>query len=105
MNLELFVPEISLAVTVLIVILLDLMVTRKGWLVAVSLAGLIVSAAFTLAMWGGSGVALFNNMLAVDNYALFFKLLFLSIAALVILSSVDYVARFSRFQVYRRCFA
>jgi len=49
-------------------------------------------------MWGGSSQAIFNNMLAVDNFALFFKLLFLGIAALVILSSVDYVSKFARFQ-------
>jgi NADH-quinone oxidoreductase subunit N len=48
-------------------------------------------------MWGGSA-ALFNSMLAVDNFALFFKLLFLVIAALVILASADYVSKFSRFQ-------
>ena len=49
-------------------------------------------------MWGGTSQAIFNNMLAVDNFALFFKLLFLGIAALVILSSVDYVSKFARFQ-------
>ena len=41
---------------------------------------------------------MFNNMLAVDNFAIFFKLLFLAIAALVILASTDYVAKFARFQ-------
>ncbi|GAI13609.1 unnamed protein product, partial [marine sediment metagenome] len=53
---------------------------------------------FTIAMWGGGSQAIFNNMLAVDNFALFFKLLFLAIAALVILASVDYVSKFARFQ-------
>ncbi len=98
MNLELFIPEISLAAFAVVVILLDLFIQRKGLLVVVSLAGLVVSAGVTIAMWGGSSQAIFNNMLAVDNFALFFKLLFLGIAALVILSSVDYVAKFARFQ-------
>ena len=98
MNLELFTPELSLAAFAIIVILLDLVIQRKGWLVVVSIAGIVVSAGFTLAMWGGSSQAIFNNMLAVDNFALFFKLLFLGIAALVILSSVDYVSKFARFQ-------
>jgi len=49
-------------------------------------------------MWGGNFPAIFNNMLAVDNFALFFKLLFLGIAFLVILTSIDYVAKFARFQ-------
>jgi len=98
MNLELFTPELSLAGFAIIVILLDLIIQRKGWLAVVSIAGIVVSAGFTLAMWGGSSQAIFNNMLAVDNFALFFKLLFLGIAALVILSSVDYVSKFDRFQ-------
>ena len=98
MNLELFLPELSLAGFAILVVLLDLFIPRKGWLVVVSLVGLVVSAGFTLTMWGGSSQAIFNNMLAVDNFALFFKLLFLGIAALVILASVDYASRFARFQ-------
>ncbi|MBA7645455.1 NAD(P)H-quinone oxidoreductase subunit 2 [subsurface metagenome] len=98
MNLELFIPELSLAGFAIVVILLDLVIQRKGWLVVVSIAGIIVSAGFTLIMWGGNATALFNNMLVVDNFALFFKLLFLGIAALVILSSVDYVSKFTRFR-------
>ncbi len=98
MNLELFIPELSLVAFAIAVILLDLFIQRKGILIVVSLAGLVVSAGFTIAMWGGSSQAIFNNMLAVDNFALFFKLLFLGIAALVILASVDYVSKFARFQ-------
>ncbi len=98
MNLGLLAPEFSLAGTAILVILLDLFIQRKGWLTVVSVAGILVSAGFTLAMWGGSPQAILNNMLAVDGFALFFKLLFLGIAALVILSSVDYVSKFARFQ-------
>jgi len=98
LNLELFIPELSLLACAIAVILLDLFIQRKGLLAVVGIAGLVVSAGFTLAMWGGSSQAIFNNMLAVDNFALFFKLLFLGIAALVILASVDYVSKFTRFQ-------
>jgi len=98
LNLELFIPELSLVAFAIVVILLDLFTQRKGLLVAVSLVGLVVSAGFTIAMWGGGSQAIFNNMLAVDNFALFFKLLFLGIAALVILASVDYVSKFARFR-------
>ncbi|GAI10859.1 unnamed protein product, partial [marine sediment metagenome] len=98
MNLQLFTPELSLAGFAIIVILLDLLVERKGVLVVVSLIGIVVSGGFTLAIWGGGPQAIFNNMLAVDNFALFFKLLFLGIAALVILASTDYVSKFARFQ-------
>jgi len=98
LNLELLAPELSLVVAAVAIILLDLFIQRKGLLTVISIVGLLVSAGFTIAMWGDTSQAIFNNMLAVDNFALFFKLLFLGIAALVILSSVDYVSRFTRFQ-------
>ncbi len=97
MNLELFGPELSLAGTAVLVILLDLFFRRKVLLTVVSIAGLATAAGFTISMWGGSPQAIFYNTLAVDSFALFFKLLFLVIAALVILASVDYVSRFTRF--------
>ncbi|MDO8443166.1 MAG: NADH-quinone oxidoreductase subunit N [bacterium] len=97
MNLELFLPELSLAATAILVILLDLFLPRKGLLAVVSLLGIVVSAGFTLTMWGSSQ-SIFNNMLAVDNFAVFFKLLFLGIAALVILASTDYLSNLTPFQ-------
>ena len=97
MNLELLAPELSLAATAIVLILLDLFIERKGVLVVLSIIGLAVSAGFAIALWGTSRAA-FNGMLSVDNFALFFKLLFLGIAALVILASVDYTSKFSRFQ-------
>lgn len=98
MNLALFTPEISLLGFAVLAILLDLFVQRKGWLAAVSIAGLVVSAGFALSIWNSTPQAIFNHMLAVDNFAIFFKLLFLGIAALVILASTDYVGKFPRFQ-------
>ena len=72
MNLTLFIPELCLAVFAILVILLDLGVRQKAVLGAVSLVGLVIAGGFTVAMWGGSYPALFNNMLAVDSFALFF---------------------------------
>ena len=98
MNLGLLLPELSLALFAIIVIMVDLFIQKKGLLVWVSLTGLVVSAGFTLGMWGGHSQAIFNNTLVVDNFALFFKLLFLGIAALVILASVDYTSKFAYFK-------
>ena len=98
MNLALFIPELTVVVFAILVILLDLGVRQKAVLRAVSLAGLVIAGGVSVAMWGGSYPAIFSNMLAVDNFALFFKLLFLGIAFLVILASADYVAKFTRFQ-------
>ncbi len=97
MNLGLFIPEMSLVATALVVILLDLFIERKGALAVISIIGLVVAAGFTMSM-RGTFEGIFFGMLAVDGFALFFKLLFFGIAALVILSSTDYVSKFSRFQ-------
>ncbi|MFC1964465.1 NADH-quinone oxidoreductase subunit N [Chloroflexota bacterium] len=94
----LFIPELSLVGFAILVIILDLFIRQKAILASVSLAGLVIAGGFTVAMWGGSFPAIFNNMLAVDNFALFFKLLFLGIAFLVILASADYVNKLARFQ-------
>jgi len=98
LNLALFIPELTVVVFAILVILLDLGVRQKAVLRAVSLVGLVIAGGVSVAMWGGSYPAIFSNMLAVDNFALFFKLLFLGIAFLVILASADYVAKFTRFQ-------
>ncbi|HUT96901.1 MAG TPA: NADH-quinone oxidoreductase subunit N, partial [Dehalococcoidales bacterium] len=91
-------PELTLLVTAVVVILLDLFLKQKWVLAAISIAGIAVSAGFAVAMWGGDSESIFFGMMAVDNFAIFFKLLFLVIAALVILASTDYVSKLSRFR-------
>jgi NADH-quinone oxidoreductase subunit N len=94
----LFLPELTLLVTAVVVILLDLVLKNKWWLAALSIAGIAVSTGFAIAMWGGEEASIFFGMMAVDNFAIFFKLLFLVIAGLVILASTDYVSKLKRFQ-------
>jgi NADH-quinone oxidoreductase subunit N len=94
----LIVPELTLLATAVVVILLDLVLKNKWWLAALSIAGIVVSAGFAIAMWGGDSESIFFGMMAVDNFAIFFKLLFLVITALVILASTDYVSKLKRFQ-------
>jgi NADH-quinone oxidoreductase subunit N len=91
-------PELSLLGFAIVVILLDLFIKQKKVLAGIGIAGVLVSAGFTVAMWGGQGIAIFGRMLSVDNFALFFKLLMLTAAGLVILASQDYVSKFQRFQ-------
>ncbi|MDD5337940.1 MAG: NADH-quinone oxidoreductase subunit N [Dehalococcoidales bacterium] len=98
MNLELFKPEITLAATAVLVILLDLFVQQKSITKYLSLAGIIVAGVFAALMSGSDGSALFNNMVAADSFAVFFKLLFLGIAFLVILGSSDYENKFANFK-------
>ncbi|MBI4234403.1 MAG: NADH-quinone oxidoreductase subunit N [Chloroflexi bacterium] len=100
----LLAPELSLAALGALVVLLDLVLERKGILAAVSVVGLAVPLGFSLALWGavsaepsGQLTGIFGT-LAVDKFALFFKFLFLACAALVIMASADYAAKFRHFQ-------
>ncbi|MBA7620666.1 NAD(P)H-quinone oxidoreductase subunit 2 [subsurface metagenome] len=97
MNLGLFIPELCVAATAIAVILLDLFIQRKGALAVISIIGLVVAAICTMTM-RGTFESIFYNMLAVDGFALFFKLLFLGIAGMVILASTDYVSKFTHFR-------
>ena len=97
MNFWLLSPELSLCGIALAVILLDLFIEQKKALAGISVIGLIIPVAFTIALWGEEQAS-FSGMLMVDDFSLFFKFLILGIAALVILSSVDYVSKFARFQ-------
>jgi len=97
-ELRFLAPELSLLGFALLVILVDLLVKQKRVLAGLSIAGLVVSAGFTVAMWGTPATDIFYRMLAVDNFAVFFKLLLLASAGLIILASQDYVSRFKRFQ-------
>lgn len=98
-------PELSLAGLATLVLLGDLIVKRKNYLFVFTIVGLAVPLAFTLALLGSlDGAALVENegvlrdTLVVDKFALFFKLLLISVVAIVSLLSTDYVKRFEQFQ-------
>jgi len=99
-NLYELAPELSLALLALVVMTVDLFVKRRVVTVAVSLLGLIVPLAFVLAQQFSGQYAhpktVFFGMLIVDQYALFFDVIFLVIAAVMILASSSYVARYVR---------
>ena len=98
MNFWLLSPELSLCAVALLVVMLDLFVKEKNVLAFVSIAGLIVSAIFAIGLWAPGQHTSFAGMLLVDQFSIFFKCLILGIAALVILASMEYVKKFSRFQ-------
>lgn len=98
MNLDLLRPEICLAITAVAAIVADLLFKRKRAVTIVSLIGIGVAALLTLSMLGKNPQTIGNGLFALDNYAMFFTLLFLGLAFMVILASVDYVSRMSDFQ-------
>ena len=98
MNYYLLSPELCLAGFAIAVILLDLVIPKKWILAAISITGLVVSMGLSVSLWGVSDNTVFAGMLKVDEFALFFKLLFSGVAILVILASTDYVSKFPRLQ-------
>ena len=84
-------PEWVIAAFAVAVILLDLFVKEKGLLAVVSLFGLVIAGVYSFIFFNLTEG--FNQMLVVDGYARFFKLLFLGTAFLVILASNDYVKK------------
>src|SRR5579884_1192925 len=99
-DLYLLAPELSLALLALLVMVVDLFVKRPIWTVGVSLGGLVVPLGFVLAQQFQARFdtpqTAFFGMLIVDRYALFFDIIFLIIAAVVILSSYSYISKYVR---------
>ncbi|TMC20397.1 MAG: NADH-quinone oxidoreductase subunit N, partial [Chloroflexi bacterium] len=94
--LYLLAPELSLTLLALVVMTVDLFVKRKAVVAGVALLGLIVPAGFVIAqaLTIQAPQRAFFNMLVVDQYALFFDVIFLLIAAVMILASYNYVEQY-----------
>jgi len=93
MDLRLLSPEIALAVTGAAIVLLDLAVREKAVLAGVAILGILVSGFLSFTLIGNGGTS-FAGTLIVDDFSIIFKLLILGATAIVVLSSVDYAARF-----------
>ena len=91
--LTLLSPELVLCATGLAVVAADLIWRedeQKGWLPWLALLGLFGALAATVSLWGQSTVLL-SGMIAVDAFALFFKLIAVLATGLVVLSSIEYL--------------
>ena len=96
-NLLPLLPAIQVLLTALVVMLRDLFIDEdkpRGYLAFLSLIGIGLAAAEAVALWGVKESA-FNEGIVLDNFALFFALIFLLVAALTILSSTHYVRQAS----------
>jgi len=87
-SLRYFYPELILAGTILILVLLDLMVSDKKSLPILAVAGVLLSLWATLQLNGTPGGWLFHRMIILDNFSLFFKVISLLAVLLVIWMSV-----------------
>lgn len=89
-SLKNFLPEITLTITLALVILLDLIFGKKFKNISavVSIAGLIVTAIFTVAQYGKT-YQIFRGMYVVDPYSTFFKFIFLLSAFIIVIFSMQ----------------
>ncbi|MBE3561085.1 MAG: NADH-quinone oxidoreductase subunit N [Ktedonobacteraceae bacterium] len=95
-DLYLLAPELTLVLLGLAVMMLSLFVKQRLVIAGTALIGLAIPAAFTIALIVAppDHNRAFFNMLVVDGYALFFKVIFLLIAAVMILASYDYIGKY-----------
>lgn len=99
MNFSLLIPEIIMGMLALVLVVADLLTSdkQKTWLAYVAVVGLVVTAGLVLVISRTPGVS-FTDSLAVDPLSTLFQLIVLASAAIVILSSIDYLRRRSRYQ-------
>ncbi len=92
-NLVLLTPEFALAGLAFLVFVIDLFLPedRKGYLAWVSIAGLLALIVVSLVMLWGEEESLYDGLLAVDDFSLFFKVFFMGMGVFIILSSMDFV--------------
>ncbi|MCX5853280.1 MAG: proton-conducting transporter membrane subunit, partial [Deltaproteobacteria bacterium] len=89
-------PELVIFSTAMVVLLLGAFFPRLSnrFIAGISFLGVFLAFVATVLLWGSSELA-FSNMLALDNYGLFFNFIFLICAALTILASIDYFEKTS----------
>jgi NADH-quinone oxidoreductase subunit N len=99
-DLYLLAPELSLTLLAMVVMVVDLFARRRLVTVTVGLVGLTIPLAFTIsqALTLDFNVVhhAFFNMFVVDQYAIFFEIIFLIIAAVMLLASYSYVGKYVR---------
>ena len=109
-DLLLISPQLTMAGLAILVILADLGFSRKGWVGALALMGLLVPLAFSLyqvlefpGLLSGSGpdnlvpdTSILSDSIAVDRFGAFFNLLVVASLGLVFLASIDYVRALPR---------
>jgi NADH-quinone oxidoreductase subunit N len=93
-------PELAVTLLSFVVLGLDLVTRRKGVVWGTALVGLLIPTALTFSLvyhtFGSYPSSAFFGMLVVDDYAIFFKLMFLLIGFAVILVSYQYVEKYLR---------
>lgn len=93
-NVATIMPEIILSIMAMVLLLVNVFVPskQKTYLVWLSLLG-IIGAGFSAASGWGQNISSFSGSVVLDNFAIFFKLIFLVSAGLAVLISDQYMER------------
>lgn len=92
-NLRLILPELVVAITGFVLLALDAWSTDdKRRVGRAGLVGILLALASVFLVFGQSGEA-WSRMVAVDGFSNFFRIVFLTITALVLLTSFQYVEK------------
>ena len=85
-------PELILTVTAMVLLLFSVFLKKesRSLLPPLSLIGVLLALGFSVSLWGRAEYA-FQGMIVLDNYSLFFKIVFLVTTALTILMSIRYL--------------
>ena len=91
-SLRQFVPEALITLAILVLLLVDMATRgrRRGLNAAVAVAGLAAAGAAVLAQVGTPPAYLFEGMLTLDPFGLFFKIFFVAVGIVVILIAHPY---------------
>ncbi len=98
-NLHLLWPAILITGLAFLVLTVDFLLPagRKSSLAPVAAVGLLAILVFSVLFLGGrEDTPLYQGILQVDRYSLFFTVFFLALGVLIVLASVDYVKRYLR---------
>jgi len=93
-NLATIMPEVILSVVGMALLLVNVFVPSKskGYLAWLSLAGLVAAGYTAVAGWGQT-IESFSGSVVLDNFAIFFKVIFVVAAGLSVLISDQYMER------------
>jgi NADH-quinone oxidoreductase subunit N len=85
-------PELILSLTAMVLLVLNVLAKRgaQGAIPYLSLVGSVGALLFCFSLWGRSEYA-FHRMVVLDNYSLFFKIIFLITTILTILMSIRFL--------------
>ena len=94
-NFLLLIPEFMVTGLALAILTLDFVLRqeRKHWLGYLAAVGLAVTLAVTLATQWNTTDSLYDGLISIDGYSVFFRAMFLVMGITAVLSSVDYVRK------------